>query len=133
MLMASVHMRQFPTSQGDVPTLYLFVAAWCAPCRIELRHLTDIADAARPARIRVIAADGSPATRKMLADIDPVLVWHPKDDAERDLVRRLRSGMAGLPYAVVTDIDRRPCADSQSGLTPDNARKLLRQCRPTAD
>lgn len=114
--------------QPPPTTLVLFVASWCAPCRVELGDLPAISAAAKPFATLVLPLDEGAATAAMLRAVPPAQRWEPGPGLRAWLRTDVLAGEAGLPLTVVLDRHGHPCARWRGELNPARARVLVAQC-----
>lgn len=110
-------------------TVLLLVASWCAPCRVELAHIDEIARAAAPYDVRVLLVDDSKAGRRMVAALSPARRWLPDPAVAAPARAALLSRTPGLPYSVAIGPKGAICADRRGGLDPARTRALVARCR----
>lgn len=110
---------------GPLPpdSILLLVASWCVPCHGEVARLDELQAAAGHVVVRVVPYDGRPATKRMLARVDPARVT-----ASSAIVAALASRTPALPYSVMTDADGRICADHARALDVEAVRTMRRRC-----
>jgi thiol-disulfide isomerase/thioredoxin len=118
-------------AEPDYPanSVLLFVAAWCAPCRAELKRLDEIATAARPKAVRVVSFDNTERTEAMLRGIPLERMWRPTALTRKVMIDDLETRTAGLPFALATDERGQPCGESRRGLDAARTRALIADCR----
>ena len=109
-------------------TLLLLVAPWCAPCWSELARLNELAAAAAPMNVRVLAMEDGPRTRAMIADLPAERRWAPAVNNREAVRAALWARTPGLPFSVATDRRGRICAERGGGLDLPRARALVRSC-----
>lgn len=109
-------------------SLILFVAAWCAPCRAELRQVRAIAAAAAPVEVRVTPLDRSSATAAMLRDVPPARIWR-----SARAVDAFAHDAGSLPFSVMTDADGRPCATHDRALDTTAVLAMRQRCERASD
>jgi len=106
----------------DTRRIVLFGANWCVPCRMELKDLPELANAASPDQIVLAWIDRSPRVKL----IDGVTVM-PRDQAVA-LFNRISPNGSGLPLAVLFDGEGRPCATLQVRLRIERLAKFRAAC-----
>lgn len=121
-----------PPAETSLPAraIVLVVAGWCAPCHGEIARLGEIASAAPGRSIRVTGLDRGAATRAMLAKVPPQHRWEPDSAVIARLRAQVFDRSAGLPYAIATDGEGRPCADLTLPLDRERTRDLVLRCTP---
>jgi len=122
---------QAPVAALQPDTLILFVASWCAPCRIELARADAIAVAARPRRMRIVPLDKGQGTTAMLRKVRPDLVWNPDKAEMQALETRLLTQTAGLPFSAMTDDAGKPCALHRAILDTAAVAVMRKSCPAT--
>ena len=106
-------------------TIVLFGATWCAPCRVELRGLRDLA-AAAPRINWIIAWDDNSLSRLRFAR--PAALREVTGSAAAALKARLAPDAAGYPFAVMLDAQGVRCAAWPGPLTPALVDRLRKEC-----
>ncbi len=106
-------------------TILLFGASWCAPCITELRNIAALASSASPDRIVIAWTDGGIRRYKPVL---PGNVEIAQNVDAQQLALRYASGIAGLPFSVMIDGQRRKCAEWKSELTPEAIRQMRVTC-----
>ena len=104
-------------------TLIVFVASWCAPCRVELRQIEAIATIAAPIEVRVTPVDRSSGTEAMLRDISAARVWR-----SARALNTFAQNNGSLPFNLMTDTTGRPCATYDRALDPAAVLIMRRRC-----
>src|SRR5262245_21215187 len=94
--LASAIMGAATAHAEGIRTIVLFGASWCAPCRVELRQLAALSDAASPDRIEVAWIDRAPTGA--IADATVV----PPAEAGRRFAQ-LTGSNQGLPVTAIFD------------------------------
>lgn len=110
--------------------LVLVVAGWCAPCRGELARLAELAAAAQPLTLRVVALDDARSTRELMATVPAPIAWRLSPADRARLADAVYARSAGLPYAFATDASGSRCADTAGGLDAAKTRALVARCAP---
>lgn len=98
------------------PAIALFWAAWCAPCRAEVRDLPAITRAAAPFPVVVVAIDAKPQSRQLLSGVPAAQLRFPAVGSI-DISRYFPEDGAGLPLAVAFDRDGKVCASRRGRVT----------------
>ncbi|MHA6722552.1 thioredoxin domain-containing protein [Sphingomonas sp. RS2018] len=112
------------TTVAQAPdTLYLLVASWCAPCRVELSRLPALRAAAAPIAVRVVPIDATAATTAMLRGIDPATI-----DRSARTIDALGSQTGGLPFSLMTDRTGQRCATHRAPLDVMAVRAMRERC-----
>ena len=109
---------------GGKRTIVLFGASWCAPCRIELRQLPALANAAEPDRLTVAWIDRAPPSYLIASNLN-VAVLSPGEASQRFQAVVGESG--GLPVSVIIE-GSRVCGISRRPLTLQSLRALQNSC-----
>lgn len=114
---------------GEAPQrdwkLVLFGAQWCAPCRLEIRELAALAEAAKPARLQLAWIDRKPTN----LPAPPPGGWSVSPPAEaRRLMASAAPSARGLPMAILFD-GTRACAVREGPITVLDLRGMKDSCR----
>lgn len=86
------------------PAVLLFWAAWCAPCRAEIRDLENIRRMAAPLPVIIVAAEGDARSRALLRALPDEAVRYPAD-AATDVMSLIPGGGAALPAAMAHNVE----------------------------
>ncbi|MCW5737764.1 MAG: hypothetical protein KIS73_26830 [Enhydrobacter sp.] len=116
----------------DVPVLEVFYSPSCAPCRLELPVVAQIA-AGQEARVRIVILDQPARARNELRTVSPALEAAAVDPADgtspREVLRAAGEDRSILPYARSLTPDGAVCAKWSGGLTMARAQGMLDACR----
>jgi len=116
-----------------MPTVVNFWRADCPPC---LREMPELAALARSGKIRVITvalqrpSDTAAAPAAIQAALQPPLVSLHGPGEPRGLLARFGNRAGALPYTVVLDAERRPCARQAGEINRQWLENGLAACRP---
>lgn len=110
------------------PAVILFYANWCAPCRVEIRSIDDLARAAGPIPVIIVPWDMGLQTRQALRTIHPSRIRYIPGGAYR-LMTRLAGPTASLPLAIALNAKGEPCNVQRGGLEAPAIKALLAACR----
>jgi thiol-disulfide isomerase/thioredoxin len=113
------------------PVLEVFYSPSCAPCRLELPVIAEIAG--RPeARLRIVILDQEARARGELRAVSPALdaaaAGPPATGSPNEALRAAGDDNAILPYARSLTADGEVCAKWSGGLTKSRAQSLLAAC-----
>jgi hypothetical protein len=121
--------RPVAAGSGGAPTLMLFWRADCAPCRLELSHLTPLRAAASPMKLELVGLQSAGELRAGLraAGLDPASSLRTSDPPDRVL-----SAWGGppprLPLAVALDGTGRICARHSGLIGTERLQAWARTC-----
>lgn len=110
------------------PAIILFYANWCAPCRVEIRSIDDLARAASPVPVIVVPWDAEARTRQALRNVAPAYLRYATGGAYRLMVK-LAGPSGGLPVAVALDTEGKPCNIRRQALEASTVKAFLNRCR----
>lgn len=120
-----------PPLPPDPPVLEVFYSPSCAPCRLELPVVAQIA-ARQEARIRIVILDQAVRSRNELRAVSPALEAAAIDPAAgkspNEVLRAAGEDRGILPYARSLAADGAVCAKWSGGLTLTRAQSLLDAC-----
>lgn len=120
-----------PPLPPDLPVLEVFYSPSCAPCRLELPVVAQIA-AGQEARIRIVILDQPARSRNELRAVSPALEAAATDPATgtspREVLRAAGEDRSILPYARSLTPDGAVCAKWSGGLTLARAQGMLDAC-----
>jgi thiol-disulfide isomerase/thioredoxin len=112
------------------PVLEVFYSPSCAPCRLELPVVAQIAG--RPdVQIRIVILDQEERAREELRGVSPALesaAVIPSHRSPNELLREAGDEKGVLPYARSVAADGEVCAGWSGGLTMSRAQGLLAAC-----
>jgi thiol-disulfide isomerase/thioredoxin len=112
------------------PVLEVFYSPTCAPCRLELPVLADVAGKF-DARVRIVILDQEERARAELRAVSPGLeaIATPVSTASPgDALRAAGDTNGILPYARSLTVDGEVCAKWSGGLTIARVKSLLAAC-----
>lgn len=112
------------------PAVLLFWAAWCAPCRAEVRQIEALTDAAAPIAVIVVSIDNNSVSRALLRGLPPDRVRFPAAAAP-PLLTMMPGGGVALPAAMATDASGKTCAYTEGAVNPVMLRQWSARCRQT--
>jgi thiol-disulfide isomerase/thioredoxin len=114
-----------------VPSVVMFWAAWCAPCRAEIAAWPELQRAAGPLPVHVVALDTPiERSRALLKDLPADRVHHGRGSSF-SMLAAWSDRASGLPFAVVLDMQGRICASQNGGLTVERLAAMRRRCAIT--
>ncbi len=114
-----------------LPSVVMFWAAWCAPCRAEVAAWPELQHAAGPLPIHVIALDTPKELATALLKSLPTNRVHFGRGTSYSMLSALPNRAAGLPFAMVLDSQGRICASQNGGLTVKRLATMRRRCGAT--
>ena len=112
------------------PVLEVFYSPTCAPCRLELPVLADLAGTS-DAKIRIVILDQEDRARAELSAVSPrleAIAAAPSAASPGDALRAAGDANGILPYARSLTADGALCAKWSGGLTIGRAKSLLAAC-----
>ena len=112
------------------PVLEVFYSPTCAPCRLELPVLAEVAGQ-EGSRVRIVILDQEARARSELRAVSPHLdanAASPAGNAPRNLLRAAGNDRGILPYARSVNAEGRVCSTWSGMLTVKRARSLLAAC-----
>lgn len=120
---APVNASELPPSYALDHRIVLFGAQWCAPCRVELRHIASLARAAAPKTILLAWVDEPPSEDDVSQKVEVL-----DADTARKLANQVLGEGYGLPSAVLYDRGGKPCAIWRAPLMPQDIASLEANC-----
>ena len=111
-----------PVLPSEGRTIVMFGAHWCAPCRVELQDLPELAKAAYPDRIVLAWIDRRPSVARV-AGVSTL----PRTEAA-ELLGRVSPDNHGLPLTVILDSNGSVCAELRSRLSVSLLNELRWSC-----
>lgn len=114
-----------------VPSVVMFWAAWCAPCRAEVAAWSELQRAAGPLPVHVIALDTPIERSRALLKALPADRIHHGRGSSFSMLAAWPDRASGLPFAVVLDAQGRICASQNGGLTVERLAAMRRRCAAT--
>lgn len=126
-LIAGIAMSNIARAEPGIeePTIILFGASWCAPCRVELRNLTLLARAAAPHRLQIAWIDRAPAASALTAGPN-VSILSPEE--ARRKFEKVAGNNQGLPIVAMIDGNGRSCAVLRQPATVVRIQSLVARC-----
>jgi thiol-disulfide isomerase/thioredoxin len=112
------------------PVLEVFYSPSCAPCRLELPAVAEIAGEAGT-RVRIVILDQEERARSELRAVSlrlDTIATLPSDTPPGDVLRGAGNERGILPYARSVTGDGETCAKWSGGLTVARAKSLLAAC-----
>ena len=112
------------------PVLEVFYSPSCAPCRLELPVVAQIADG-QGVQVRIVILDQEERARQELREVSPALETAAATRiaaSPNELLREAGDDKGILPYARSLAASGEVCARWSGGLTLSRARSLLAAC-----
>lgn len=114
-----------------VPSVVMFWAAWCAPCRAEVAAWPELQRAAGSLPVHVVALDTPIERSRALLEALPADRVHHGRGSSFSMLAAWPDRASGLPFAVVLDAQGRICANQNGGLTVERLAAMRRRCSAT--
>ena len=111
-----------------VPSVVMFWAAWCAPCRAEVAAWPELQHAAGPLPVHVVALDTPIERSRALLKALPANRVHHGQGTSYSMLAAWPDRASGLPFAVALDAQGRICASQNGGLTVEHVAAMRRRC-----
>ena len=109
------------------PAIILFWADWCAPCRVEVRMIAQLDEAAGSIPVIVVPMESGRRTREALAGVNSAHVRYVRSNPYV-LLRTLAGDTAGLPVSVAIDRAGTTCAVKQGAITVGEIHAWVLKC-----
>jgi thiol-disulfide isomerase/thioredoxin len=110
------------------PSIILFWAAWCAPCRAEISAWPELQRAADPLPVHVVVLDTSVEKSTALLKALPANRVHNNRASSFSMLTAWADRASGLPFAVAIDASGHICASQNGGLTAERVVAMRRRC-----
>ena len=110
------------------PSIVMFWAAWCAPCRAEISAWPELQRAAGSLPIHIVTLDTPIERSHALLKALPVERVHHGQSSSLSMLAAWSDRASGLPFAVALDAQGRICASQNGGLTVVRVAAMRRSC-----
>ena len=110
------------------PSVVMFWAAWCAPCRAEVAVWPELQRAAGPLPIHIVALDTSMERTRVLLKRIPADRVHFGQTSSYSMLSAWPSLATGLPFALTLNARSQICANQNGGLTVERLAAMLHRC-----
>lgn len=110
------------------PSVVVFWAAWCAPCRAEVSAWPELQRAAGSLPVHFVVLDMPVERSRSLLKALPADRVHHGRGSSFLMLTAWPDRASGLPFALLLDVRGRICASQNGGLTVERVAAMRRRC-----